>query len=154
MRFLLIAILFLSLDTWSQTKVYSDEFQNLSNLVLEISSSKIIKVNSVSNKVQLYTIRNNEVYIGNSNSYFDCAYSISKNQIFKGRSTSTFDVAYTFKDGKLFKGDGGFPNRVIFTFENGKIYSGDSSSVFDLIATYDLDREEDLILVALAMAPY
>lgn len=154
MKVLFLVLLSVAFNSLSQSKVYSDEFQNVSNLIYEVSATRITKVNSVANKVQLYSIRSNEVYIGQSNSFFDCIYTVSNNQIYKGRSTSTFDLLYTLKDGKLIKGDGNFPNRVIFTFENGKIYFGDSSSIFDLVATYELDRDEDLLLIGMILAPF
>ena len=74
--------------------------------------------------------------------------------IFKGNSTSTFEKLFTLRNQQLFIGDSNFSSDCLYTFKDGMIYRGDSTSAFDAFMSYEISKEEDLIFIAMLIAPY
>lgn len=138
----------------AQTKVYVGSFPSMNSQIYEISSNKISRVTNAANKAPILFIQGSLIYFNERKSFTDVMYTYSENQLFKGNSTSSFDALFTLIDGKLYAGDGRFSQVVLFTFSEGKIYRGDSTSTFDLLMSYELNSDTDLILVAAAIAPY
>jgi len=154
MKLILIFALSCSQLVLAQTKVYQGQFPSLNSLMYEINSTQILKVNNTANKVAMLFRQGKELYFNERKSFTDVKCTISNNQIFRGKSSSNFDVLFTLKQGKLYVGDGNFGQHVMYTFEDGKIYLGDSNSTFDLLMTYELAKDEDLIIIAAVIAPY
>lgn len=152
--FIAFLCVFFGFQIQAQTKVYVGQFPSMNTQIYEISSSKIQRVTNAANKSPILFIQGNLIYFKERRSFTDVMYTFSEDQLFKGNSTSSFDVLFTLKEGKMYAGDGRFSQVVVYTLRDGKIYKGDSTSNFDLIMSYELEDEQDLILVAAAIAPY
>ncbi len=154
MKYILIFFLLCSQMLSAQTKVYLGQFPSMNSWIYEINTSQVLKVNNAASKVPILFRQGKQLYYNERRSFTDVKCTVVNNQIFKGNSSSTFDILFTLKDGKLYAGDGNFGQQILYTLEDGKIYMGDSNSTFDLLMTYELASEEDLIVIAAVIAPY
>lgn len=149
-----ILSLFVVTISFSQTKIYRGDFKSLSNLVYEIKSDQITRVTDGTFRSPIFYREGNMIYFGRTKSFTEVMYRIQDNQIFQGNSNSSFNLLYTFVDNKVYLGEGRFGQKVLYTIVDGKIYLGDSTSTFDLIMSYDLDNEQDLIFLVAVISPY
>ncbi len=153
MRLLLLFSLFPTLF-FAQSKIYLGERPNPQDLIYQVSSSKVIRMNSSIWGTDVLFIKGNEVFDDSFRS--NCLYTIEDNKVYKGRSTSTFDVLYELDNGKIYQVSNSSLRRCIYTFSNNQIYVGDSRSTFDCLFNYQVDKtiENNELLLFLAIAPY
>lgn len=154
MRFLFLFILCIPFSVLTQTKIFvgKDKFPN--DQIYEIKNNIVYRVNNPASKVDYLFVENGKVYFKDRKFFTDIKYSYTKGSIFKGNSTSTFDQLFELKDGKLYIGKSNFSSDCLFTLKDGIIYKGDSTSSFDAFMSYDLESPDDLILIAMLIAPY
>lgn len=153
-KFLILFALLCTFDAISQVKVYYGENTFLSDLVYQIEGNTVYRYSNPAIKTDILYIDGDKVYLKDRKFFNDVKYTIVGNTIYQGNSTTTFDKLYTLKEGKLFMGDGTFTTQCLYTLMEGKIYKGDSTSSFDVIMSYEISSEEELIKVAMLITPY
>lgn len=153
MKFLFI-ISFFPFVLFAQSKIYRGERPNQNDLIYQITSSKITRMNSSLWGTDILTIRNNEVFENTFNS--TVRYTIEGNKIYKGQSNSVFDLLYEIENGKVYQVSNSSLKKIVFTFDDGRIYVGDSTSTFDCLFSYELDNKvlNNELLLFLAIAPF
>lgn len=153
MRLLIVFFLFPVL-LFAQSKMYRGNRINQQELIYEISSNKVVRMNSSVWGRDVLFIRNNEVF--DDSFYSNCMYTIEGNKIYKGKSNSIFDLLYEFENGKIYQMSNSSLKKCIYTFYNGQIFIGDSKSTFDNLFCFELDNsiKNNELLLFLAIAPY
>lgn len=154
MRLLIFLCFIFPSFLWSQTKVYVGNQKMMNDLVFEFRSNTVYRVNNGISKSEYLFVDSDKVYFRDRKFATDVKYTVKSNVIYKGNSTSTFDVLFTLKDNKLYIGNSTFRTDCLYTFKDGVIYRGDSTSSFDAFMSYELADPNDLIYVAMMVAPY
>ena len=154
MRFFLCALLLFPLGLIAQVKVYVGEQKFPNELIFELKNDIVYRVTNPALKSEYLFISGDKVYFRDRKSFTDVKYTLTENGIFKGNSSSSFDQLFTLKDNKMYIGDSNFSSDCLYTLKDGLIYKGDSTSSFDAFMSYEIESEEDLILVAMLIAPY
>ena len=154
MRTLLFFIFLFPIVAFTQTKVYVGKQKFPNDQIYEIKSNIVYRVNNAASKVEYLFIENGKVYFKDRKFFTDIKYSYNNTSIYKGNSTSTFDQLFELKEGKLYIGNSNFSSDCLFTLKDGVIYKGNNTSTFDAIMTYDIESADDLILIAMLIAPY
>lgn len=139
---------------YSQTKVYVGKNKFPNDQIYELKNNIVYRLSNSAIRSEYLFIDGEKVYFRDRKSFTDIKYTVKSNVIYKANSTSTFDVLFTLKEGKLYIGNSTFSTDCLFTFKDGVVYRGDSTSTFDAFMTYDLSSTDDLIWIAVMIAPY
>lgn len=154
MKGLVILFLFVSPFLFSQTKVFTGERANPNDIAYTISNKKVERMTSSLWGNDVMFIKGNKVYGDSFGSV--CFYTIKENKVYRGDSDSVFDLLYEIDNGKFYQTSSGSLRKCVFTFSNNQIFVGDSRSTFDCIFSVRLDENvnNSLLLVFLCLAPY
>jgi hypothetical protein len=154
MRFLWIIFLFIHLSLFGQTKIFRGDRANPNDLIYSITNQKVERMTSSLWGNDLYLIRGNKIYDAAYNSR--CLYTIVDNKIYNGDSDSIFDLLYEFENGKFYQVSNSALKRVVFTLSNNQVFVGDSFSTFDCLFSFDVDESvnNSELLLLLCLAPF
>ncbi len=154
MKGLIALFLFVTTFSFAQSKIFRGEIPNPHDAVYVFDNQGVKRLNSALWPSQLYYFRGNKVF---ADKYMgECLYTINDNKIYRGDSNSFFDLLYEYENGSFFQVSSNSLKKCLFTLHNNKIYVGDSKSTFDCIFSvqFDASVNNNELYLFLCLAPY